>query len=118
MSLERFYETVGGDLSATAARLGGAVLAERFLRLFAGDDTFDMLSAAMTAGDTQRAFRAAHTLKGVAANLGLSRLCEASSALTEALRSGDMPAAQALYPAAATAYRQVRTGIDQLDTDA
>lgn len=41
---------------------------ERFLRMFAGDDTFAMLQAAMSAGDARRAFRAAHTLKGLAAN--------------------------------------------------
>ena len=43
--------------------------------------TCAMLEAAMSAGDVQRAFRAAHTLKGLAANLGLVQLGQAASAL-------------------------------------
>ena len=41
---------------------------------------------AMTRQDRTEAFRAAHTLKGVAANLGFSRLTNSASQLTEALR--------------------------------
>lgn len=70
------------------ARLGGEPMASRFIRRFASDGSYDALTAALRAGQGQEAFRAAHTLKGVAANLGLERLCAAASALTEALRSG------------------------------
>lgn len=42
----------------------------------------------MNEGDYESAFRAAHTLKGVALNLGLGRLAKSSSELTEALRAG------------------------------
>mgnify|MGYP000720090130 CR=1 FL=1 len=52
----------------------GADHALRFLRLFPLDDSFPRLSEALGRGDVQAAFRAAHTLKGVAANLGLERL--------------------------------------------
>ena len=115
MTLEAFYQAAGGDMAATAARLGGEDRLERFLRMLAGDDTFDMLQAAMSAGDVQRAFRAAHTMKGLAANMGLVRLQESASALTEALRSGDMDDARTLYPAVESECRQVRDGIDLLD---
>ena len=60
------------------------------------------------------AFRAAHTLKGVAANMGLLRMQEAASALTEALRAGDMDSARALYPAVESICCQVRDGIEEL----
>ena len=99
-------------------RLGSIAAVERFLRMFAGDDTFAMLQAAMSAGDVQRAFRAAHTLKGLTANLGLTRLWQTSSDLTEALRGGDMQRASALYPETAAAYRQACAAIGELDTDA
>ena len=39
------------------------------------------------AGDATTAFRAVHTLKGVALNLGLGSLAHASSQMTEALRA-------------------------------
>ena len=69
MNLEKLYQETGGDMAGAVRRLGSASAVERFLRMFAGDDTFAMLQAAMSAGDVQRAFRAAHTLKGLAANL-------------------------------------------------
>lgn len=74
MNLEKLYQEMGGDMADAVRRLGSIAAVERFLRMFAGDDTFAMLEAAMSAGDVQRAFRAAHTLKGLAANLGLVQL--------------------------------------------
>lgn len=118
MNLEKLYQEAGGDMADAVRRLGGIAAVERFLRMFAGDDTFAMLEAAMSAGDDQRAFRAAHTLKGLAANLGLVQLWQAASALTEALRVGDMQSAAALYPETAAAYRQAYAAIGELDTDA
>ena len=105
MNLEKLYQEMGGDMADAVRRLGSIAAVERFLRMFAGDDTFAMLEAAMSAGDVQRAFRAAHTLKGLAANLGLVQLGQAASALTEALRGSDMQRASALYPETAAAYR-------------
>ena len=116
MNLEKLYQEMGGDMADAVRRLGSIAAVERFLRMFAGDDTFAMLQAAMSAGDDQRAFRAAHTLKGLAANLGLVQLWQAASALTEAL--SDMQRASALYPETAAAYRQACAAIGELDTDA
>ena len=118
MNLEKLYQEMGGDMADVVRRLGGIAAVERFLRMFAGDDTFAMLEAAMSAGDVRRAFRAAHTLKGLAANLGLVQLGQAASALTEALRGSDMQRAAALYPETAAAYRQACAAIGELDTDA
>ena len=64
MNLEKLYQEMGGDMADAVRRLGSIAAVERFLRMFAGDDTFAMLQAAMSAGDARRAFRAAHTLKG------------------------------------------------------
>lgn len=118
MNLEKLYQETGGDMAGAVRRLGSASAVERFLRMFAGDDTFAMLQAAISAGDGQRAFRAAHTLKGLAANLGLVQLGQTASALMEALRGGDMQHASALYPETAAAYRQACTAIEDLETDA
>ena len=115
MNLEKLYQEMGGDMADAVRRLGSIAAVERFLRMFAGDDTFAMLQAAMSAGDVQRA---AHTLKGLAANLGLVQLGQAASALTEALRGSDMQRASALYPETAAAYRQACAAIGDLDTDA
>lgn len=119
MNLEKLYQEMGGDMADAVRRLGSIAAVERFLRMFAGDDTFAMLQAAMSAGDARRAFRAAHTLKGLAANLGLVQLWQAASALTEALlRGSDMQRASALYPETAAAYREACAAIGDLETDA
>lgn len=118
MNLEKLYQEMGGDMADAVRRLGSIAAVERFLRMFAGDDTFAMLEAAMSAGDVQRAFRAAHTLKGLAANLGLVQLGQAASVLTEALRGSDMQSAAALYPETAATYREACAAIGDLEADA
>ena len=51
------------------------------------DPSFGKLSEAVSAGDLDRAFDAAHALKGVTANLALTPLCEPVQEITELLRS-------------------------------
>ena len=115
MTLERLYREVGGDLAGTVARLGGEERVERFLQLLAGDDTFAMLRAAMSAGDVTCAFRAAHTLKGVAQNLGFQRLYLSSTALTEALRGPRPLTDPALREAVAMDQAALLTAIQELE---
>ena len=63
----------------------------------------------------QTAFRAAHTLKGVAANLGLERLRSLASDMTERLRRGELSGAQALLAETETAYRRVLAALEELE---
>ena len=72
---------------------------------------FSAASAATTA------FRAVHTLKGVALNLGLGSLAHASSQMTEALRGQDpMPeSVQPLYVAVQKEHTAVCSALEQLE---
>lgn len=57
-----------------------------------------------------------HTLKGVALDLGLGALAEASSKMTEALRGSDtLPADPELYTAVHCEYSKVRGALEQLE---
>ena len=109
MTLDQFYRAVGGTAAEAAPRLGGADATRRFLRLFPLDDSFPRLSEALGRGDVQTAFRAAHTLKGVAANLALA------SDMTERLRRGELSGAQALLAETETAYRRVLAALEELE---
>ena len=51
------------------------------------DANFDRLPEAVTAGDLEKAFEAAHALKGVMANLALTPLTVPVSEITELLRA-------------------------------
>ena len=52
------------------------------------DACFDTLKEALQAGDTQTAFDAAHTLKGVLANVGLTPMFTKVVEIVEPLRAG------------------------------
>ena len=118
MTIEQCYQVMGGNYTEVCGRLPSQRLVEKFVRKFLDDQSYAELTAAMAAGDHDAAFRAAHTLKGLAANLGLVQLWQAASALTEALRGSDMQRASALYPETAAAYREACAAIGELDTDA
>jgi len=51
------------------------------------DPNFDRLKEAVAAGDLDRAFEAAHALKGVLANLALTPILDPVLEITELLRS-------------------------------
>ena len=66
----------------------------------------------MLAQDVEAAFRGAHTLKGVAANLGLTGLQKTSSELTEALRTRNWPEnLEELMTAVTAEYNKTRDAI-------
>lgn len=71
MNLKDALELAGVDYEMTLNRFSNnAMLLERFVKKFPGDKTFQELDAAVgdkRFGDVERA---AHTLKGIAANLG------------------------------------------------
>ena len=104
MTIEQCYEAMGGSYEEVSARLPSARLVEKFIRKFLVDDSYDVLCREMAAGNCQDAFRAAHTLKGVCANLGFGKLLESASRLTELLRH----AQDTIPPEATGAMEQVR----------
>ena len=118
MDLKELYDQIGGNYQETISRLPSEPMVKKFVLKYPADPTYAQLQAAIAQKDWETAFRAAHTLKGLAANLGLVQLWQAASALTEALRVGDMQSAAALYPETAAAYRQAYAAIGDLDTDA
>ena len=70
------------------------MLVEKFARKFLDDPSYQTLVETMDKADYEEAFRAAHTLKGVCANLGFTQLFKVSSDLTEELRGGNPDAAK------------------------
>ena len=77
MTLQEFYARVGGDYNATLSRLPSEALVKKFILKYPGDPSFAQLKDALAAQDWELAFRASHTLKGVAQNLGMDRLYKA-----------------------------------------
>ena len=115
MTLTEFYAAVGGSYEDASARLQNDAFIGRFLRMLPRDDNMARLTAAVDSGSAEEAFRAVHTLKGIALNLSLVRLAEA--AMTEALRgSAVMPDnVRALHDAVAREYALVTETLSQLE---
>ena len=88
MTLQECYTALGGSYEEVIGRLRSERLVQKFVLKFLSDGSYDLLCASLEAGNREEAFRAAHTIKGVCANLAFNTLLESSEALTEALRDG------------------------------
>ena len=74
MTIKECYEKVGSDYDGVLKRLGSEALVKRFAVKFLNDPSFQELTDGLAAQDGEKAFRAAHTLKGVCLNLGFTEL--------------------------------------------
>ncbi len=84
---KRRLEENGVELKMTLRRfMGNEDMYVKFLKRFLDDGSYKALGDCLEAGTYEEAFRAAHTLKGVAANLGLTPVQAAASELVEELR--------------------------------
>jgi len=115
---KELLEGLGVDLDTTMARfLDNEELYFKFLKQFPDDETFGQLKDSLAAENADEAFRAAHTLKGVAGNLGLTHVFEAASDITEALRheeNRDMAKALSFSTDLGKAYDEVVNVVKQI----
>ena len=86
MTVQECYEAFGGDYQEVVSRLRTDERIARFLLRVVDDGSYQLLIDSIASGNVDEAFRAAHTLKGVCANLSITRFGNSSSALTEILR--------------------------------
>lgn len=101
-------KAAGVDYDGALSRfMGNEALLSRFLKKFLDDPNFLSLQSALDSGNAEAAFRAAHTLKGVAGNLSLSALYDQAVKISELLRHGDLEGAKAVMPDVQEAYRKI-----------
>lgn len=86
MQLKECYDAFGGDYDSVKERISKDEMIEKFLVKFLSEPSYENLCNSLEQEDYQEAFRAAHSMKGVCANLGFSELGENASVLTEYLR--------------------------------
>lgn len=114
MNLQEFYLSVGGNYNNMLARIPSDSLIQKFLFKFVEDPTYNTLLEACASGDLDAAFRAAHTLKGVAYNLDLNILGDAASSYTELLRGASAFPEAAALEAVHAAYQLTIQNINKL----
>ena len=86
MTIEECYSIMGGDWDGIKRRLGNDALIAKLSLKFLSSKEYSEIGDAINNRDWEKAFLNAHTLKGVALNLGYNELAKAASALTELLR--------------------------------
>lgn len=111
MTLQECYAAMGGDYEGVMGRLRSERMVQKFVLKFLADGSYDLLLSSAAAADWQEAFRAAHTIKGVCQNLSFTMLGRSSSALSEALRGGYTPEADALAEQVKAEYQQTAQAI-------
>lgn len=99
--MQEFFLAYGADYDKTMRRfMGNEALYHRLLPKLFQDNTLQKLGEALATNNWKCAFEAAHTLKGVVANLGLTPLYDAVCVIVEPLRKQEYGADyQALYQA-------------------
>lgn len=84
------FDAYGANYKQTLDRfMGNEKMYLKFLNMLFKDQSVNQLGDALAQGDLKAAFEAAHTLKGVSANLGLTPLFDAVCEIVEPLRGKD-----------------------------
>lgn len=89
MTLQECYRAMEADYDGVMSRLMSEDRVKKFLLKAVENSMLEWLCNSLEEKNYEEAFRAAHSIKGVCQNLGLSKLEVSSSALTEALRNGE-----------------------------
>ena len=87
MTIEECYTRLESDYGEVLRRLGREERVKKFLLRLPDDESYANLCTALQTGDGEGAFRAAHSMKGICMNLGLTALLGSASDLTESLRT-------------------------------
>lgn len=86
-NFRRQMEENGADVDTTIKRfLGNEAMYMKFIMKFLDDKNMAHINEGIQNRDYKAVFEGAHSLKGVAANLGLNPVCELASQMTELLR--------------------------------
>lgn len=88
MTVLECYEAMQGDYNDVMNRLPREESVKKFLGKFLGAQDYNNLMTALEAKDWEAAFRASHTMKGVTANLSISKLSASVAELCETMRGG------------------------------
>ncbi|MGN1201578.1 MAG: Hpt domain-containing protein [Candidatus Caccovivens sp.] len=87
MTLEEFYDIVGGNANNILNRLGEESFVKKFIVKFLSDPTFEMLKEDLENKRLDKANFDAHTLKGVCAVLDFVRLKELTEQFVSCLKN-------------------------------
>ena len=90
--IETALDAAGADVDGALNRfMGKTSLYKKFMKKFLEDRSYPDMLESLAGHDPEEAFRQAHTLKGVAGNLGINNLLAVLVPMVEVLRAGKEP---------------------------
>lgn len=89
MLLKECYDCFGGDYESVRQRIPKDEIIEKFVKKFLTEPSYSDLCRTLQEENYAEAFRAAHSMKGVSANLGFQKLERSAGDLTECLRNSE-----------------------------
>ena len=108
--------SLGVNLTETLHRFSGNEgLLRRFVMRFPQDNTYEKLKDAVAQSDVHEIETTAHTLKGVAANLGFGKLQNACNDLVLAVREGREADVPVLYDKVRAEHEKILLYLGQVD---
>lgn len=115
MDIKECYEAMHGDYEDIFSRLRNNALIIKLVKKFESDQSYAELKQGLADKDVEKAFRAAHTLKGVCLNLGFDELFEVSAELTEKLRERKTAGSEELFQKVSQKYQKTVMAIQGLE---
>lgn len=115
MTLRECYDGLGLHYEKVVSCLINEAMTKKFVLKFLDDKSFQELQEGLESADGERAFRAAHTLKGVCLNLGFDDLYKVSAELTEKLRGYDTRGTEELFESVKAEYIKLTDAIKQVE---
>lgn len=88
MNLVDFYGIIGGDYESLIKRLAKEESIKKYLKRFCNDAEYMGMIDGFEEQDWEKVFKCSHSLKGVCANLELTKLQQAVSDICESVRHG------------------------------
>lgn len=105
---KKVLEDAGIDMDENIRRfMGNFVLMDRFFTKFLTDINYMELNNALLNCDINRAFLAAHTLKGICGDLSLKRLGSIVCRQSYLLKCGNLESAVAIMPEVSSEYEKL-----------
>lgn len=107
-SFKAVYISAGNDYYAALERVAGDdELLNDLMLMFLADDNWNTIKTAAAEGECEKAFRAAHSLKGSSGMLGMTAFYKIMIALTDEFRNGNLAGGIRMLPEAEREYNAV-----------
>ncbi|WP_195270691.1 Hpt domain-containing protein [Eubacterium sp. 1001713B170207_170306_E7] len=114
MDILEGLESIGIDLDIVLHRFSNnAALLERFLLKFPKDKTYSALKQAVEEKDYASIESDAHTLKGIAANLGFDLLSKRAAEMVDKVRANDYADLETIFEALSEEYEKIIAVIER-----